>query len=112
MARATNDASSPRVTGSYVQNMSASQFEAMFPAYAQSMSAANGVESWSLTHDVPLARTLTLLPLPLNEIRAHLQLFVSDDSMNLPYRSTAARTVYVPAGMPVTSIHWKAKAAG
>ena len=41
------------------------------------MSAAYGVESWSLTHDVPLASTFTLVPLRLNEMRAHVQLFVS-----------------------------------
>ena len=49
---------------------------------------------------MPAATILTLLPVALKDTRAHLQLFVSFDSVNWPYRSTAARIVYVPAGQP------------
>ena len=55
---------------------------------------------------VPWARTLTFVPVAPNEIRVQVQLFFSESSVNLSYRSILPRTVYVPAGTPVISSHW------
>src|SRR5688572_1483015 len=75
-------------------------------ANAQTMWGSNVVPLQSLMQPVPRLTTETEVPLEPNRTFVQPHRPVSSSSRNQSFGSDIARTVYVPPGSPVMSIHW------